>query len=104
MEPTRKDRASGEDTVTAYEYAMNEVEATSSKLARELSRNDPATVERECSAALRIYEDMILLFPRACRDATQRASLWKALELLKSRLEACDEAKSGQLGGQRFRG
>ena len=83
MEPTRTDRDLGGDTLTAYEFAMEEVNVASSKLARALlartlarGRDDSATLERECSEARLVYEKMIDLYPRVRLDDTQRASLF----------------------------
>jgi hypothetical protein len=97
MEPTRTDSVLLRgDTLTAYQFAMEEVTAASSKLgrallARALERGDPATTERECSEARLVYDKMIGLFPRVRLDATQRASLVKELALLRSQLEECED-------------
>ena len=101
MEPTRTDSVRRSDTLTAYEFAMEEVTGASSKLAHALlartpRRADATTTEQACSDARSVYERMIHLFPRVRLDATQRASLLKELGLLRSRLEECkaDERKS----------
>jgi hypothetical protein len=95
MEQTRTDSVSRDDTLTAYEFAMEEVRVASSKLARTLESGDPTMTERECSDARSVYEEMIHLYPRVRLDATQRASLLKQLAVLRSQLEACkaDEGK-----------
>jgi hypothetical protein len=97
MEPTRTDRDLGGDTLTAYEFAMEEVSVASSKLARALlartlarGKDDSGTLERECSEARLVYEKMIDLYPRVRLDDTQRASLLQELALLRSRLEECE--------------
>ena len=84
-------------TLTAYEFAMEEVGVASSKLARALlarsltrGRGDPATLERECSEARLVYEKTIDLYPRVRLDDTQRASLLKELAVLRARLEECE--------------
>jgi hypothetical protein len=101
MELTRTDSAPRGDTLTAYDFAMEEVTGASSKLGHALSAHslksrDAATVEQECSNARAVYERMIHLYPRVRLDAAQRASLLKELGILRSRLEACkaDERKS----------
>ena len=101
MELTRKDSAPRGDTLTAYDFAMEEVTGASSKLGQALSApalksRDAATVEQECSNARAVYERMIHLYPRVRLDAAHRASLLKELGLLRSRLEQCkaDERKS----------
>ena len=101
MELTRTDSVARGDTLTPYDFAMEEVTRASSLLAhallaRTLERADAATTEKECSDARSVYERMIHLYPRVRLDATQRASLLKELGLLRSRLEECkaDERKS----------
>ena len=103
MEHTGTDRAPAGDTLSAYDFAMEEVSVASSKLARALlartlartrtaarSRVDSASLERECSEARLVYEKMIDLYPRVRLDDTQRASLLKELGLLRARLEECE--------------
>jgi hypothetical protein len=101
MELTRRDSVARGDTLTPYDFAMEEVTGASSMLAhalwaRTLKGADAATIEKECSDARSVYERMIHLYPRVRLDATQRASLLKELGLLRSRLEECkaDERKS----------
>ena len=101
MELTRTDSVPKGDTLTAYDFAMEEVTGASSKLAdallaRAQKRADATTTEQECSNARSVYERMIHLYPRVRLDATQRASLLKELGLLRSRLEGCkaDQGKS----------
>ena len=102
MEHTGPDSAPAGDTLTAYEFAMEEVGVASSKLARALlartlsrGRGDSAALERECSEARLVYEKMIDLYPRVRLDDTQRASLLKELAVLRARLEEC-EAQEGR--------
>ena len=95
MELTRTDSAPRGDTLTAYDFAMEEVIGASSKLghallATTLKSRDAAKVEHECSNARAVYERMIHLYPRVRLDAVQRASLLKELGILRSRLEACE--------------
>ena len=101
MELTRTDSVARGDTLTAYDFAMDEVTGASSKLAHALlactlKRADVATIEQEYSNARSVYERTIHLHPRMRLDATQRASLLKELELLWARVEECeaDEQKS----------
>ena len=98
MEPTRTDSVPKGDTLTAYDFAMEEVTGASSKLAhallaRPLNSRDAARIEQECSDARSVYEKMIHLYPRVRLDAAQRASLLKELGLLRSRLEECKADK-----------
>ena len=78
------------DTLTAYDFAMEEVIAASSKLTRALASGDGTTTKKECSYAWSVYEKMIELYPRVRFDTSQRASFLKELRLLRSRLEACE--------------
>ena len=106
MELTRTDSVARGDTLTPYDFAMDEVTGASSKLVRALlvrtlKRADATTTEQEYSNARSVYERMIDLYPRMRLDATQRASLLKELGLLRSRLEGCKaaEGKSQPSGG-----
>jgi hypothetical protein len=94
MEHARMDSVQTDVTLTAYDFAMEEVTGASSRLAdallaRAQKRTDATTTEQECSYARSVYERMIHLFPRVRLDATQRTSLLKELGLLRSRLEGC---------------
>ena len=102
MEHTGTDSAPTGDTLTAYDFAMEEVGVASSKLARALlartltrGRGDSATLDRECSEARLVYEKMIDLYPRVRLDDTQRASLLKELAVLRARLEECETREGG---------
>ena len=102
MEHTRTDSAPRSVTLTAYDFAMEEVAAASSRLAHALSarpqkkRADAATIEQECADARSVYERMLHLYPRVRLDDAQRASLLKELGLLRSSLKKCEaqEARS----------
>jgi hypothetical protein len=102
MELRRTDSVARGDTLTPYDFAMEEVTGASSKLAHALlaraqkKRVDATTTEQECSNARSVYERMVHLYPRVRLDVTQRASLLKELGLLRSRLEGCqaDQGKS----------
>jgi hypothetical protein len=94
MEPPRTDNALGGDTLTAFEFAVEEIRTASSKLARALlsrTLTRGTTPERECSEARAVYDKMIGLYPRVRLDDTQRASLLQELAVLRSRLEECEE-------------
>jgi hypothetical protein len=98
MDSTRTDSDPGGDTLTAYDFAMEEVALVSSKLARALlsralNKGDVTAVERECAEARLVYEKMIDLYPRVRLDATQRASVLKELGVLRARLEECDPGR-----------
>src|SRR5688572_25029313 len=94
MEHTRMDSVNRDVTLTAYDFAMEEVTDASARLAHALlartqRRADAITTEQECSKARSVYEKMIHLYPRVRLDAAQRASLLKEMGLLRSRLEEC---------------
>jgi hypothetical protein len=103
MEPTRTEKASGGEALTAYDFALEEVRVASSKLARALlartlartrivalSRVDSTSLDRERSDARLVYEKMIDLYQRVRLDDTQRASFSKELGVLRARLEECE--------------
>lgn len=101
MELTRTDSAPRSVTLTAYDFAMEEVAAASSRLAHALSarpkkRGDATPIEQECADARSVYERMLHLYPRVRLDDAQRASLLKELGLLRSSLKKCEaqEARS----------
>jgi hypothetical protein len=101
MDPTRTDSVRSDDTLTAYEFALEEVRVASSNLGRalltrSLTRGNSATTEKECSEARSVYDRIIGLYPRVRLDDAQRASLLKELAVLRSRLEDCeDDASKG---------
>ena len=89
MEPT--DPLQG-DTVTAYDFAMEEVRAGSSKLAQALlarTLKKGPLPEKECTEARRIYDKMIELYPRIRLDESQRAEFLQELAVLRARIEEC---------------
>ena len=103
MEPTRTEKASGGEALTAYDFAMEDIRVVSSKLARALlartlartrtvalSRVDSTSLDRERSDARLVYEKMIDLYLRLRLDDTQRASFLKELGVLRARLEECE--------------
>ena len=107
MEPTRTEKASGGEALTAYDFAMEDIRVASSKLARALlartlartrtvalSRVDSTSLDRERSDARLVYEKMIDLYLRLRLDDTQRASFLKELAVLRARLEECDAGRS----------
>ena len=94
MEHARMDSVQTDVTLTAYDFAMEEVTDASSRLshallARSLNRADPVTTEQECSNARSVYDRMIHLYTRVRLDAAQRASLLNEMRLLRSQLEKC---------------
>ena len=94
MEHTRTDSAPRSVTLTAFDFAMEEVAAASSKLAHALSarpkKSADATIEQQCADARSVYERMLHLYPRVRLDDAQRASLLKELGLLRSSLKKCE--------------
>ena len=103
MEPTRTEKASGGEALTAYDFAMEDIRVASSKLARALlartlartrtvalSRVDSTSLDRERSDARLVYEKMIDLYLRLRLDDTQRAAFLKELGVLRARLEECE--------------
>ena len=94
MEHARMDSVHTDVTLTAYDFAMEEVTDASSRLAEALlartqKRADTITTEQECSNARSVYDRMIHLYTRVRLDAAQRASLLNEMRLLRSQLEKC---------------
>src|SRR5688572_18929538 len=90
---THGSRAQG-DTLTAYDFAMEEVTGAAARLANDLlagaqKRADATTTEQQYSNARSVSERLIHLYPRVRRDAPRRTSLLKELALPRSRLERC---------------
>ena len=101
MEHARMDSVQTDVTLTAYDFAMEEVTDASSRLAgallaRSLNRADPVTTEQECSNARSVYDRMIVLYTRVRLDAAQRASLLNEMGVLRSQLEKCKSDASKQ--------
>jgi hypothetical protein len=102
MEPT--DSRTRSTTLSAYDFAMEELSVASSKLSRALlasTLTKGAKPESECSEARRVYDKMIELYPRVRLDAAQRASLLQELALLRSRLEECEDEHGRTISRQR---
>ena len=94
MGQARMDSVQTDVTLTAYDFAMEEVTDASSRLAhallaRSLDRADPVTTEEECSNARSVYDRMILLYTKVRLDAAQHASLLNEMGRLRSQLEKC---------------
>ena len=89
MEHARMDSVHTDITLTAYDFAMEEVTDASARLARSLNRADPFTIEQECSNARSVYDRMILLYTKVRLDAAQHASLLNEMGRLRSQLEKC---------------
>ncbi len=79
----------GDDTLTPYELAMEEVSLAILRLADALTAHDPTTIEQECSDARFVYRSMVQLYPKLQLKPTQRDSLLGQMALLWSQLEEC---------------
>ena len=98
MEDTGTDSRPGDDTLRAYDIALEEVQAASfnlarALLARALKNGDATMTEKECVDAHSVYEKTIHLYSRMPLDDAQRTSLLKELGLLRSSLEECETPK-----------
>lgn len=98
MEDTGTDSRPGEDTLTTYDIAIEEVRDASFKLARALlaralNNGDTTTTEKVCADAHSVYDKMIHLYSRMPLDDAERTSLLKELGLLRSSLEECETPK-----------
>ena len=80
-------------TLSAFDFAMDEVGVASANLARALltrSFTRDARPERECAEARRVYDKTIELYPRVRLDESQRTALLQELAVLRARLEECE--------------
>jgi hypothetical protein len=94
METSPTDGALGGDTLTPYDFAMEELGIVSSNLACALlSRTvtNGALPVAECAEARRVYDKLANLRSRLRLAAAQRDSLGHELELLRARLEECED-------------
>jgi hypothetical protein len=88
------DSTPGDDTLTTYEFVIEEVNLALLRLARALSADDPTTIEQECAEAWGVYRGMVHLYPKLQLEPTQRDSLLGQMTLLRSRLEECEGRRS----------
>jgi hypothetical protein len=80
----------GDDTMTPYEFAMEEVNLALLRLADAFTADDPTTTEQECSEARLVYRRMVHVYPKLQLEPTQRDSLLGQMALLRGRLEECE--------------
>ena len=91
MEPT--DSRIRSTTLSAFDFAMEEVGVASSTLSRALLATTlakGAKPERECAEARRVYDKMVELYPRVRLDESQRTTLLQELAVLRARIEECE--------------
>jgi hypothetical protein len=97
MDHTGRD-SPGDNTLTVYEIAIEEVRDASfnlarALLARALNGGDATATVKPCTHAQSVYDKMIHLYSRMPLDDAQRTSLLKELGLLRSSLEECETPK-----------
>lgn len=91
METSRTDGALGGDTLTPYDFAMEELGIVSSNLARALLARKGAVPEAECAEARQVYGRLMRLHSRLRLEPSQHDALGQELGLLRSRLEECED-------------
>lgn len=93
MEVSHSDGALGGDTLTPYDFAMEEVGIVSANLSRALLKRaftKGAMPQTECAEARSVYDKLIEQHPQLRLNASQRATLLAELAVLRSRLEECE--------------
>ena len=65
----------GLPAMTPYDFAMEEVTLALLRVGDALIVNEPFAIAQECTAARRVYRDMLELYPKLQLRATERDSL-----------------------------
>jgi len=81
-----------DDTLTPYEFAMEDVNVALLRVARALAADDPDITAQECSEVRLTYRRIKHLCPKLRLEPEQRDSLFGQLSLLESRLEECERS------------
>jgi hypothetical protein len=81
-----------DDTLTPYEFAMEDVNEALLKIARALTADDPDVTAQECSEVRLAYRRIKHLCPKLRLDPAQRDSLFGQLSLLETRLAECERS------------
>ena len=80
----------GDDTLTPYQFSMEEIGLGLSRLTEALATDDTNTIAQACSEARLVYRRMVHLYPKLQLDPTKRDSLLALLSRLRSRIDECD--------------
>ena len=80
----------GDDTLTPYQFSMEEIGLGLSRLTEALATDDTNTIAKACSEARLVYRRMVHLYPKLQLDPTKRDSLLEQLSLLRWRIEECE--------------
>lgn len=80
----------GDDTLTPYQFSMEEIGLGLSRLTEALATHDTNTIAQACSEAHLVYRRMVHLYPKLQLDPTKRDSLLAQLSRLRSRIDECE--------------
>jgi len=80
----------GDDTLTPYQFSMEEIGFGLSRLAEALATDDTNRIAQACTEARLVYRRMAHLYPKLQLDPTKRDSLLEQLSLLRWRIEECE--------------
>ena len=80
----------GDETLSPYDFAMEEVNLALSQVTHVLAAGDPNTIEEECANARSAFRRLTQMHPRLRLESSQRESLLRQLALLRSRIEECE--------------
>ena len=80
----------GDDTLTPYQFSMEEIGLGLSRLTEALATDDTSTIARACPEARLVYRRMVHLYPKLQLDPTKRDSLLAQLSRLRSRIDECE--------------
>ena len=90
MELTRTDSVPKGDTLSAYDFAMEEVTLALLRVADALIANEPFAIAQESTDARQVCRDIRDLYPRLQLRATERDSLLGQMSFLGSQLNQCE--------------
>ena len=80
----------GDETLSPYEFAMEEVSLALSQVTHVLTAGEPDAIERECPKARLAYQRLMQMHRGLRLQSSQRDSLLRQLALLRSRIEECE--------------
>lgn len=86
-----------DDTLTPYEFAMEEIELAVSHLTQVLTTDERTRIGQACRETRVVYGRMVHLYPKLQLDPAQRDSLIAQLALLVSLLDECDRRAKGSV-------
>jgi len=82
-----------DETLSPYEFAMEEVNLALSQLAHAFAADDRNAIEEQCTKARRVHRRVARLYDKLTVESTKREALLGQLALLRSRIEECEGGK-----------